>query len=112
MRFAKVFIIVAVTTLVAFQANAQRAGAAYPPGTKSCGDYLEDRKLPGSDDHYASWTWGFLSAYNFYGTKPQVTGAVSRGTIVAYLDKHCRDKPLSAVITGVSALAEELAAKK
>ena len=112
MKYKTAILVISIAVLCASQAHAQRVGGAYPPGTNTCGDYLEYRKDSSGDSRYADWAWGFLSAYNLFGTKPQVQGSVSRGTILAYLDKYCRDEPLSHVITGVSKLARELGEKK
>ena len=112
MKHTTASVVIAIAFLGAFQAHAQRAGGMYSLGNKNCGDYLEDMKDPTSGEYYAVWTWGFLSAYNIYGTRPQVQGNVSKGTILAYLDKHCRNEPLSHVITGVSKLAKEWGERK
>ena len=113
MKYTKASIVIAIAILSAFQAHAQRPGGIYiyPPGSNGCGDYLEDRKNSANDDFYAAWAWGFLSAYNTFGTEPQVRGRLSKGTILAYLDKHCRNEPLSNVMSGVGKLAKELGEK-
>ena len=112
MKYTTASVVIAIAFLGAFQAHAQRTGGMYSSGNKNCGDYLEDMKNPTSGDYYAIWTWGFLSAWNTYGTRAQVQGDVSKGTILAYLDKHCRNEPLSFVGSGIAKLAKELGERK
>lgn len=69
----------------------------------SCGKYLEARARNNPADNYAFvfWFFGYVSAYNIYSKYPQYTAQVDGSTILAYLDKHCRDAPLSTTHDGM-----------
>jgi hypothetical protein len=78
-------------------AAAQRIGAVNGSGTATCGQYLQDRKTDARYNYqYTQWVSGYVSAYNFFSTHPQVA-AQSAETVLAYLDKHCTDNPLHLV---------------
>jgi hypothetical protein len=49
-----------------------------------------------------------MSAYNFWGAQAPIKLAAAGTTILAYLDKHCRDHPLGYVTQGVDALIVDL----
>lgn len=83
-------------------------------GLSTCGEYLEVRK---SDEVRVNvilgWTSGYLSAYNLYGffsAKPGMAGVAipDRLTTLAYIDKHCSDKPLDSVLGAMAALVADL----
>jgi hypothetical protein len=42
----------------------------------------------------AYWTRGFISGYNWFNPTNQVLRDLSYETMVAYVDKYCRDNPL------------------
>jgi hypothetical protein len=89
-------------------ANAQEAWAGYGVGAQGCGTYLEQRRRPNKsyDDLVGSWFYGFISAYNYYGPKPQIGKDVNQDTVLAYLDKYCRDAPLASVAVGTLELVK------
>ena len=98
--------------LFAFEAHADRTGIVDGDGTVGCGDYLQDRKNGGRDAMYADWVVGFMSSYNLFGSKSQVEHLPNQATIMAYLDKHCRDSPLSHVVTGAIQLTKDMGGMK
>lgn len=76
-------------------------------GHNECGEYLANR---GSDDKsiynqvYATWVQGYFSGYNSTMPKKQFDAGLPPSTILAYLDKYCRDNPLSNVAVGTDCL--------
>jgi hypothetical protein len=97
-------------------APAQRAGFVSGDGIAPCGDYLRDRQLQTRDGMYADWIAGYMAAYNLFSTYPQVRLPDSTNspqpTILAYVDKFCRDHPLSFVVNAADALIGDLGGRK
>jgi hypothetical protein len=81
---------------------------AYGIGGKGCGNYIENRRKPNQnfDNEMVEWTFGFISAYNLYLLKPQVKQTLPGSTILAYLDKYCRETPLATTGLGVAELIQ------
>lgn len=75
----------------------------YGDGMKSCGRYLEDRRIGVGDSTTVEWFFGFVSAYNYYSPK-QIKPSFEGVTVLAYLDKHCRNSPLSTLAVGMQEL--------
>ncbi len=100
--------------LVASTASAQRIGTVYGPGAQSCGKYIADRRSNDQvvDYQYVGWVRGYVSGYNIWGSGKQVTKEADSESILAYLDLFCRENPLKSVVTGASALVDELASGK
>jgi hypothetical protein len=84
------------------------------PATK-CGDYLEYR-MPNSpqrtrlNDLVIQWTWGFQAAYNWYSGERQIKEGLEKNTVLAYLDKECRDNPQTNIMSHISKLVKQLGA--
>ena len=79
-------------------------------GQVSCGTYLQDRRNAKTtqDYVYATWVRGFLSGFNFATQGKQVSGGTEPATILAYLDKYCRDNPLHFLAGGAFSLVKDL----
>lgn len=112
-------LILAFVLLWNFSAFAAERFSVYGLGTNSCGKYLADRQNDGNKfdtvvaAQYSDWVRGFISGYNAGTTGKQVaTEELSRPTIVAYLDKYCRDNPLNYVMSGVTCLRANYAGPK
>ena len=105
----KAFVLVFLAIASCAQVQAQRTGISIGVGNFGCGEYLEDRKKGSTtqDGITATWVWGYLSAYNQFSTLPQVKPP-DMPTVLAYLDKHCRDYPLTTINLGAIALIGEL----
>src|SRR5258708_2892720 len=75
-------------------------------GVDSCGEYLSQRADHRIDSHYIQWVWGMMSGYNFYATTRHAAQVQypEGPTVLAYLDKFCRDNPLKTIATGVFGL--------
>ena len=103
-------ILVASVLIVATagQASAQRAFTSAGEGSVACGKYLEVRANRGDVSNVVGWTWGYMTAYNQWSTYPPITDFPANHTVVAYLDKHCRENPLDTVIQGVVQLVGDI----
>jgi hypothetical protein len=112
---AKIFLAFAVST-TCMSTAAQRPGYVYGEGAAPCRDYLNDRQLKNRDGMYADWLAGYVTAYNLFSAYPQVEvpNAASgfQPTVLAYLDKFCRDNPLGYVVQGADALIGQLGGRK
>ncbi len=86
---------------------------AYEPGMNGCGKYLQDRRVPNraTDFQYASWMLGFITGYNTWGNGKQISRALPADTLLAYIDKYCRENPLQSVMMGTAALINEFGGK-
>lgn len=91
------------------QVNAQRAYTGAGVGSTECGSYLKARqqKSAADEDVVTQWAWGYMSAYNFFSSHKQVR-FTSQDTLLAYLDKFCKDNPLSLLSQGVNGLIGDL----
>jgi hypothetical protein len=82
------------------------------PATK-CGDYLEHRisnspQRTRFNDLVIQWTWGFQAAYNWYSGERQIKEGLEQNTVLAYLDKECRDHPQTNIMSHISTLVKQL----
>ena len=108
----KIKILILFLLLCSTQIHAQRVsppGVATFRGFPSCADYLQHRKNGDLMDDYdtAWWVMGYITAYNNYGTNPQIK-VPDPNTIWAYMDKFCRNQPLQNVLTGTYELISDL----
>lgn len=84
--------------------------AVYGLGGKQCGQYLSDMEKQKSRyesvaaAQYANWAEGYLTGYNALTSGKQVEANLPRATIIAYIDKYCREKPLRPVFQAVDCL--------
>lgn len=79
-------------------------------GGHSCGMYLESRRVVNEtqDYMYVAWVRGFVAGRNWATPDYQVERALEAGTILAYLDKYCRENPLKVVFTGAASYVAAL----
>ena len=106
----KRIVLLLALALGASGALAQRTGTVHGIGTNPCGDYLQDRAKNNAwlDASYVNWVLGYMSGYNLYSQHPQVSPLPGGPTILAYLDKRCRDEPLGNVTGGAGDLIGDL----
>lgn len=96
------------TLIAAPPADAQRAFTSGGHGNVECGKYLKVRADRGDVDAIVAWTWGYMTAYNQWSTYPQINQFPADHTVLAYLDKHCRDNPLDNVLQGIVELVGDV----
>lgn len=85
-----------------------RATSVTHAGTETCGRYLQTRANGGKTSDYEAWIYGYLAAYNAFSTYLVVRAPRDSPTMLAYLDKHCRDRPLDILAGGAMALIGDL----
>ncbi|QNK69182.1 hypothetical protein [Variovorax sp. PAMC26660] len=91
--------------------HAQRDGATFNGvGVETCGAYLKVRRTSSTveDAIFGQWVMGYVAAYNLYSNQPAVTDLPTTSTVVAYLDKFCRDNPLDSVASGAMSMLADL----
>lgn len=91
-----------LTALVAGLAQAQPKYAIAGVGATSCGQYLKPPTATKdiSDINAATWIQGYLSGTNtqrFAFTKQEMKLQPDYQSIIAYVDKYCREHPLATV---------------
>ena len=83
-------------------------------GNVACGTYLQDRRANTEPQAYiyATWVRGFLSGFNYATPGRPMPSIPQTDTVLAYLDKYCRDNPLQTLSTGAAYLAADLGGRK
>lgn len=109
---ATVIFLVLIATFAGPAAAQESAGHALSgAGAASCGKYLNRHSTTETSRLFTHWTQGFLSGLNFAdrvsADKPFVI-LPDAESIDAYLDKHCKENPLSTPMEGALALYREL----
>lgn len=71
-------------------------------GAISCGKWIETREMKNDDINMmlSSWLQGFLSGMNtqrYVTTKKEMALIPDSATLLAYVDKACKDSPLDSV---------------
>lgn len=79
-------------------------------GAEGCGKHIAWRRegLAAYDRGIVQWTWGYISAFNNAAKKQTPNKTLAPTTVLAYLDKYCRDHPLELVTSGVQELIQDL----
>ena len=87
---------------------AQEAWTGNGIGMQGCGQYIENRRTPNQryDNEMAEWFYGFLTGRNYYSSSPQIKRSIEASTVLAYLDKYCRENPLASVGAGALELVK------
>lgn len=108
----RLFLLALLSTAWATDAMAQRVAPIIGVGGFSCGQYLAHRQSDGESytapqtGVYVSWVFGYLSGYNYFSYHLLID-LPEPNTVVAYLDKYCRNNPLKIVATGAECLIAE-----
>ncbi len=84
-------------------------------GNRSCSVWVGARKVPNEDKNYlvfislVNWISGYLTAYNKYTQNIyNITGETDLDGIHLWIDKYCRENPLSGVGEAMELLIPEL----
>lgn len=96
----------AVFLLLAQSAHAQTNFSIYT--SASCGDFVSVASNEMVAGMTAQYVRGYLSAYNVYAKRNQITAELSNSTIRLYVEKFCRENPLMGVHNAAAFLALEL----
>jgi len=79
-------------------------------GDKSCGQWVNFRN-GGGWEHAAviGWIAGYIAAYNRQTPDVyNITGSTDFDNVLLWMDKYCRENPLSNLATGMDDLTNEL----
>ena len=103
---------VLLSTANVAKAQSNRQGVIVGIGTGSCGSYLQLRSAKSQhfDDSLEGWIAGFVSGMNHarFGISKSIKLLPDGPSMLAYVDKFCRDNPLGTVFNGADALFEEI----
>lgn len=107
------FCLLGIAFLFAGSAQAAERYFLNGAGASSCGKYIEHRALQskGFNDLYMSWLQGYLSGVNVTGgrtNRAELRQLPDGPSMLAYLDKHCREAPLTDVWQGAEKMLLEL----
>lgn len=96
-------------TVESASAQASSGQAIAGAGGVSCGKYLEIRAHSSAelDGLFTSWLQGFLSGmntYRFVATRQEMSQIPDGPSLLAYMDKYCRDNPLKSAYSGAMTL--------
>ena len=113
MRFRTVslaLIVGAMFIVIAPSAKGADATFVAGEGRVTCGTYLERRKEDAVQQTYvyAVWVRGFLTGINYSDPAKAARELPTGSTVLAYLDKHCRENPLDVIARGAMALDRDL----
>jgi len=108
----RLFVMALLAVTLPTNAAAQRAATMMGVGGFSCGQYLahrqsENESYSGNQTGvYATWVWGYISGYNHFSSRPPIEPP-DENAVIAYLDKYCRNNPLSLVVSGAICLVAD-----
>jgi len=79
-------------------------------GDKSCGQWVNFRNEGGFELAYSfGWIAGYISAYNRQKLGVyNILGSTDIDSVLLWMDKYCRENPLSNLATGMDVLTNEL----
>jgi len=77
---------------------------------ESCGTWAESANNPAKREAFQFWVRGFATGYNYGNRDGQVPGDSfpNLATAALYIDKYCRDHPLSGLSGAAISLMDEL----
>lgn len=109
------FFSVLLTNCTAQAATKEGSYATYGHGGNSCGAYLEALNKGRSgrgyneENEYIVWARGYLSAYNHYMSNTySILGQTDLEGAMAFIEKYCRENPLSPFSEAVEELVIRL----
>lgn len=100
-------ILACVTIAMAMSSHADDTIWIAGIGNSSCGSWVELRASNQADQQAAQWIFGFVSGHNIYSGAAQIR-APDAPSSLAFIDKYCRDNPLSTAVVGGIELVKAL----
>jgi len=86
----------------------------YGAGSKTCGAFLESRRVPnkGSDYQFGQWILGFIGGFNSTTLGPQFSDQLTIEVALAHMDKYCRENPSDALVMSARKLVDDSVNKR
>ena len=111
-KLNNVAVALTIFTATACHAQGSKEAALVGVGTGSCGQYLQLRAAqnPQFNDSLEGWISGFVSGMNHarFSITRNLKLLPDGPSMLAYVDKFCRENPLKTVFNGSDALFAEL----
>ena len=108
----RTLLLFAIAVTVSFPTRAQTTASTvvFSYTDTSCGAWVKSAASEEGRAQYVSWFRGFVSGYNYGNPTRQVAiGKMpDEQTLALFIDKHCREHPLSPFIGAAFALVEAL----
>jgi hypothetical protein len=119
--------LILVLSILTFAATSKSAAQPSPTpptvsyigtGTLNCGTFIQYKEAGNREqlDLFVQWVWGFMSAYTFRShfvkkwEGPAQNGNIAElpesPTVLLYLEKHCRERPLDKIVDATIALLQ------
>ena len=99
-----------LAALIATLPVAAEAQGVIVANTSSCGTYLQDRQegSPYQIQLDAGEVRAYISGFNMATSGKPTQSIPEADSVLAYMDKYCRDHPLDNTILGMGALIKDL----
>lgn len=105
-------LLIAIAAVSAMRVHADAVTLLAPETALSCGKWLEVRKQSNQKSWDAeSWLTGYVSGLAV-GSKRDFLRRTDEASILYWIDKYCRESPLSSPTAAVKALSDEIQRKK
>jgi hypothetical protein len=75
-----------------------------------CAAWIRTKREPELREPYLAWARGFLSGHN-YGQPARPVSVISSGTIAAFVDRHCAEKPTSSVDVALMRMSDQFSGR-
>ena len=111
MNLARAIAAIALLAAISQTISAKEVQVIAGVGASSCGQWIEGREYKELDGMLVSWVQGFLSGMNlqrYAETKQEMAPIPDSGSLLAYIDKYCRENPLRDVAYGAVELYKEI----
>jgi hypothetical protein len=86
-----------------------KTGTTYVFDITSCGQFSQDRKMPGPSSADKLYVAGWLSAYNALVPGADISGDFRLDDTLLWLDSYCHDHPFDTMQAGLSSFARTVA---
>lgn len=106
------FMAIAAVCALATLADAEPVHVFAPDAAMSCGKWLDVRKQSNQKSWQAeAWMTGYLSGVAV-GSRRDFWQITDEASLLHWIDKYCRESPMSSPTAGVKTLSDEIQRKK
>jgi hypothetical protein len=103
----QIYLAVLITVAVVTPASAADKDGAYnTTGSRSCGDWVKERKEDGWPAvSLAAWVAGYITAYNLHTPDTwDIKGKTDVESVLLWIDNYCQSTPLSNLASAMDEL--------